>query len=283
MSAEDLDRAIERWILDRPNKAQRFWRWSRSYYFNKLPRQFRPLGVAHWASKTSVASSAPFLAYFYGSIAGWMAFAGSAAIFGGHSLVSLLDRASRDKRSPTGDASTEIIIRLGELLGAVKPRSTPAGQRDDAIRSALGIIEVFARQVTGCEKGELSVAIALYTGESSHRMCIKHRNPGNTRPMGRKFDGGGVLGHHACKAGSQPRVVHDIRGLGKELQRSPTQSEVGYRSFLILPLVVTRSEGQRIGGFLSIDSTRPYSFFGKRAKVVVVNCQPVIEHIQDLI
>jgi hypothetical protein len=238
----------------------------------------------HWGSKTLMASSAPSVAYFfYESISALSAALASVAIFAGHTVVSVIDGASKEKKSPSGDAGTETIIRLGELLGAVKPRTRDEAARSDAIRSALGIIEVFARQVTGCERGELSVSIALYTGESNHRMCIKHRNPGNTRPLGRKFDGAAVLGHHACKAGSQPRVVHDLRGMSKMLQKSPTQSEVAYRSFFILPLTITRGQETKIGGFLSIDSTRPYSFYGKRARIIVVNIQPVIEHIQDLL
>lgn len=66
-------------------------------------------------------------------------------------------------------------------------------------------------------------------------------------------------------------------------QKSPTQSEVAYRSFFILPLTVARGQETKIGGFLSIDSTRPYIFYGKRARIIVVNIQPVIEHIQDLL
>lgn len=280
----EVDRAIENWLLDNPGWLGRSGRWVQSFYHNRLPRRFRFFGAVHWTSKTLMASSAPSVAYFfYDSITALTAAAASGAIFLGHSFVSFLDGASKDKKSPLSDAGTETIIRLGELLAAVKPRTRDEAARSDAIRSALGIIEVFVRQVTGCERGELSVSIALYTGESNHRMCIKHRNIGNTRPIGRKFDGSAVLGHHACKAGKQPRVVHDLRGLHKILQKSPTQSDASYRSFFILPLTVKRSEGERVGGFLSIDSTRPYSFFGKRARIIVVNIQPVVEHIEDLL
>lgn len=284
MTQSKVESSIHEWLRDKPNALTRASRWILASYYNRLPRQLRPFTALHWMSKTALASSAPAVAYyFYASITAGAALGATVAILVAHSVVSFLDAASREKQAKTSQAGTEIMMRLGELLGAAKPRSRSQSEKDDAIRAALGVIEIFVRQVTNCQKGEISVAIATYNGQSSSRMCIKYRNPGNTRPLNRKFDGEGVLGHHACQAGTAPRVVHDIRGLAKDLQRSPTQSEASYRSFFILPLTVTHNGEQRVGGFLSIDSTKPYCFYGSRARIIVVNCQPVIEHIQDLL
>jgi hypothetical protein len=271
-------------LEDKPGRGRRAVRFFKAYYHNRWPRRFRPLGILHWGSRTAMASSAPAVAYaFYDSITLVTAGAASAAIFVGHSMVSMFDAASKEKKSPVSDAGTETIIRLGELLGAAKPKSREDGIRNDAIRSALGVIEIFARQITGCEKNELSVSIALYTGSSDQQMTIRHRNPGNTRPINRKFDGRTALGHHACRAGRQPRVVHDLKGLSKGLQKSPTQSSASYRSFLLVPLVITKGGVETIGGYLSIDSDRPYCFYGRRASIIVVNIEPIVEHIQNLL
>lgn len=284
MASQDLETQIQVWLKDDPNLARKVARWFKASYNNRWPKRFRFFGVLHWTSRTAMASSAPAIAYgIYESISLLTAAVASGVIFLGHSLVSVLDSASKEKKSPSSDAGTETIIRLGEVLAATKPKTREEGARNDAIRSALGVIEVFVRQVTGCEKGEISVSVALYNGSSDHQMTIRHRNPGNTRPINRKFDGRSALGHYACQAGRQPRIVHDVRGLHRDLQKSPTQSAASYRSFLIVPLIIRRGQEERVGGFLSIDSNRPYCFFGKRASIIVVNVEPIIEHIQDLL
>jgi hypothetical protein len=284
LSSPALENEIKRLLDDNPSVGKNVGRWAKSVYHNQWPRRFRFSALVHWTSRTAMASSGPAVAYFMSNaISVLTAALASGVIFIGHSLVGFFDTASKEKKSPTVDSGTETIIRFGEILAATKPRSREENVRDDAVRAALGVIEIFARQVTGCEKGELSVSVALYTGSSEYQMCIRHRNPGNIRPIGRKFDGRTTLGHHACRVGSQPRVIHDIRGMSAELRKSPTQSAATYRSFLLLPLVVKRGSTERIGGFLSIDSTRPYCFFGKRARILVVDVAPIIAHIQDLL
>jgi len=128
------------------------------------------------------------------------------------------------------------------------------------------------------------VSIALYEGEiSDARMKIRHRNPGNTRPTGKVFDATGILGHHACEYGGGPKIVHNINRMHKGFRKSPTDSDLVYKSFLILPLEKQVGSTSRIGGFLSIDSARPYTFYGKRGRTLVVNCEPIVEHIQELL
>lgn len=275
---------IAKWLADDPFLSVRIWRWLQAYYHQKLPAHFRPFSLLHWVTKTGVAASAPGVAYYiYNSISAIQAAVATAVIFGGHSIVSFLDGASKEKRRTDADAAAETVVRVGELLSYVRPKSSREASRDASVRSALGVIEVFARQVSKSMKGDISVAIALYVGGSATKMVINHRNPGNTRPMGRKFDGVGVLGHYACVAGRAPRPVHDIRAFSKVVQRSPTQTSSNYRSFLILPLVAKRQGNEQVIGFLSIDSTKPYCFYGSRARIIVVTCQPIIEHIQDLL
>jgi hypothetical protein len=253
-------------------------------YHHRLPSVLRPFAVVHFATKSLVASSAPFTAYLvYETITLWMASAASAVIFVGHSLVSFLDSVSLRKRSSQPIDQTEAIVRVGELLRMSAPASRAQANLDDMIRSALGVVENFSRQVTKSRKEEISVAIALYEGSSTTRLRIRHRNPGNTRPVGRTFDGKGVLGHHACQSGSGPKIVHNIKRMHPKFRKSPTNSQALYHSFLILPLTVERNGGKVIGGFLSIDCTKPYTFYGSRGTTLIVNLEPIVEHIQRLL
>ncbi len=282
MEDRKFQRRVEAWLQDNPGRVRKTLHASLALYHNKTPREFRPYGIAHWLTKTSMASSAPALAFFYGSISVGIAAAAAAAIFIGNSVVSLLDRLSKEKTSGLPDSHPEFIVRFGDLLTALRANSTAAPDRDDAIRACLGILEIFARQTTKSRKGDVSVSLVLYMGSSASKMRIKHRNPGNDRPVNREFDCRYVVGHHACEAGDFPQVVHDLRRFGRAGATSPTQSKVDYRSIFILP-VKSRRNGSRIRGFVSIDCRRPYAFYGNRANVIVVSCEPVINHIQDLI
>ena len=284
MVDKDFERSVELWINDNPRLFRRAARWTMASYHHRLPRAFRPTAIAHFSTKSALACSAPTLAYLvYDTITAWMATVASCAIFFGHTLVAFFDRLSREGHSSQKVDQTEFIVRVGELIRMCAPASRAQANRDDMIRSSLGIIENFARQITKSKKNEISVSIALYEGNSGSKMRIRHRNPGNARPIGKVFDGRGVLGHHACLSGTGPKIVHNLSRMHRKFRRSPTDSEVVYRSFLILPLTVARNGSSKIGGFLSIDSTRPYTFYGSRGRVLVVNCEPLVEHIQQLL
>ena len=253
-------------------------------YHHRIPREFRLLGLAHFTTKSVVACFAPVLAYaVYSTITLWQATVGSFLIFSGSALMSFLDNVSEKKKSSQQIDQTESIIRVGELLRLCAPTSRAKSYRDDMVRSALGIIENYAKQQTKSRRDEISVAIALYEGSSTTNLRIRHRNPGNTRPLGRHFDGKGILGHHACQGGSGPKIVHNINRMHASFRKSPTNSKVLYQSFLILPLTLDRNGKKVIGGFLSIDSTRPYTFYGSRGTVLIVNLEPIVEHIQKLL
>lgn len=279
-----LESAIGEWIADKPGYFRRSARWTMDFYHHRLPRTFRFASLLHFGAKSGLAASAPGLMYFvYGTISAWAAVVASACLLAMHTITSVLDRVTKESSSTKDADQTQAMVRVGELLRMCAPASTEAALRDDMIRSALGIIENYARQVTGSRKGEISVSIALYTGNSSHKMRIRHRNPGNERPIGKEFEGRGVLGHHACQHGAGPKIVHNLLRMHPDLRQSPTNSEVVYRSFLLIPLTIRREDKEKIGGFLSIDSTRPYTFYGKRGKKLVVTCEPVVEHIQKLL
>ena len=281
---EVFQRKISEWLSGNVAWYMRIYDAIKGIYNNKIPREFRILGIGHWISKTFLASSAPCVAYyFYASISGWTAMVASAAIFIGHSIVGMLDRGSKEKKKgmPVGDS--EILIRFGDLLAALRANSTAAPNKDDAIRACLGILEIFARQITKSNKGDVSVSLVQYIGNSRSKMRIKYRNPGNERPVNREFDCRHLAGHYACQAGIAPRVVNDIRQFGRAGRTSPTQSTVNYRSIFIIPIAPRKADGNHVSGFVSIDCSRPYAFYGNRDNIITVTCEPVISHIRDLI
>jgi hypothetical protein len=241
--------------------------------------------MAHWLAKTSLASSAPAVALFYGSVGAATAAVAASAIFIGNSVVGLLDRLSQEKTSGTGQAQTELMVRLGDLLTGVKGgRALSQSDKDDAIRACLGILENYTRLVTRSKKGDISVSLVLFAGNSASRMKVRHRNPGNERPTNREFDATHLMGYHACLRGTEPRVVHDLRKFGGKSMVSPTQTTVNYRSIFIIPVVTRRGEAdEKIRGFISIDCPRPYAFYGNRSSVLVVTCEPILSRINELI
>ncbi|TIU98038.1 MAG: hypothetical protein E5W09_12965 [Mesorhizobium sp.] len=275
---------IELWLADSYGRGYRFKRYLWGFYYNKVPRDFRIIGMTHWLAKTALASSAPAVAFFYGSVGAATATVTAAAIFVGNSFVSILDRLSQEKSSGAGHAQTELMVRLGDLLTGMKGRAVAPADKDDAIRACLGILENYARLVTRSNKGEISVSLVLFAGNSTTKMKVRHRNPGNERPTNREFDATNLVGYHACTRGSEPRVVHDLKKFGGKSMVSPTQTKVNYRSIFLIPVVTRRGEeGEKVRGFISIDCPRPYAFYGNRSSVLVVTCEPVLSRINDLI
>lgn len=280
-----FQKQIDRWLTDEYGRIRRLYRAAAALYYNKVPRDFRPTGIMHWTMRTGLASSAPAVAYYYGSITGWTASVVGTVLFVAHSTVSLLDRLSMSRKSNGNGGQSDLVVRICDLLSNVKGKAKTPSDRDNAIRACLGILENYCRTVTRTSKGEVSVSLVLFSGSSQTRMSVRHRNPGNERPTGRHFDAEalGLLGYHACIHGPLPRVVHDLKSFGKHALVSPTQSKVDYRSILIVP-VCRRTDGTAtIRGFVSIDCTRPYAFYGNRANVIMVTCEPVFSHINDLI
>lgn len=281
---EAFEASVESWLTDKPSKLQRIKRGALALWYTRIYRPFRIWGATHWASKTCMASSAPVIAwYFYGSITGWIATLASVGIFAGHSVVSILDQASRRKSSGTNPV-TEVATRFGEIVQSFPKGGEHHLHRDDNIRSALGILESVARAVTGANPGEISVCLATYEGSHTERMRLRHRNPGSTRPTNKTFQGTETVAHFACKSGPDPRVVHDLqREFPTAGRRSPTQSNPNYRSIFIIPVERERAGEKRVCGFISIDSVKPYAFYGNKANSIIVVCEPITNHIQDLL
>lgn len=281
MGGQFFEGRVAAWLADDLNYLQRASRATAGIYHNRIPRSLRPLGLAHSTSRTLLASSGPAVAYYYGSIPGVTAAIAGAVIFTAHSVVGFLDKLSKGRGASPTTTHSEIIIRLGDLLKHTSGKAA-AKNRDAAIQACLGILENFSRETAKVKKGALSVSLVLYQGNSRSRMIIRHRNPGNDRPVGRDFDAKDKIGHRACEAGGVPRVVHDIRWFGKEALASPTQSRVNYRSLLIIP--VSQPGGDpRPRGFVSIDCDQPYAFYGNRSNIIMVSCEPVLSHLSELI
>ena len=230
-----------------------------------------------------MASSGPVVAYLMGNkIALSLVIVVSIGIFFGHSVVSFFDKMSQSKRNADEENMLDIATRLGEVLTSMESASTQGDERDDSIRSSLGAIEVVARTLTRTPKGGIGVSLVTYNGSHAGEMKLRHRNPGSDRPTNKKFSTTFLLGHYACQAGVDPRVVHDLRAFGSQASKSPTNSRSSYRSMFLVPIV--RHDRKKVTpiGFISIDASKPYAFYGSRADRLVVACEPLFKHIQDL-
>jgi len=282
VSADKLGKAAQSWINDSYPLHRRAAQWLRGLYYNRVPRHFRPAGLTHFVLKSGLAASAPVLAWLYGTISGGKATIIGAALFFLHSVVSFFDALSIEKNSQTDE--NDFVLRIGDLLASHKVGGTlQDSDRDGAIRACLGMLEIVARHVTKSRRGEISVSLVQYVGSSRSRMKVRYRNTGNTRPVNREVDANRMLGHNVCVCGALPRVLHDLREIEKSSIQSPTQSKIDYRSIFFLPIKVGEGERQEVKGFVSIDCKRPYAFYGNRAREIVVDCEPILNHIGELI
>jgi hypothetical protein len=277
-----FDQQLAAWLADDYPWWSRWARAAAGIFYNRVPRRFRLMPALYWLSRHALAALSPFVALYYGSIGQTTAYVAAAALFGINVIVGFLGLAAEPKRV-TDDSQSEAMVRFGDLLSAFRSGSVPAARRGDAIRSCLGLLEIYARRITKAAKGEVSVSLVQYAGSSTMKMRILHRNPGNLRTVdGREFDAHTVLGHHACKAGTAYRVIHQLRHFGR--MQSPTQSRVDYKSILFIPLEVTTSGGgTKMKGFVSIDCRRPYAFYGNRGREIAVTCRPIVDHLKDLL
>lgn len=276
----NFQHAVEKWVADDYGVFARLRMFAGGVVHNRLPRTFRPAPTLHWVTRNGLASSAPVVALYYGTIGWTTAYIAAGGLFLANAAVGVIGAIAGRTRGEGSDAD-EALVRFGDLLSALRQGPVPKAKRGDAIKACLGLIEVQARRIAKVRKGALSVSLVEYIGNSTTRMTIRHRNPGNDRPVGREFDGSQLLGHHACVADASPRVVHNLRHFGKNL-KSPTQSKVNYRSMLFIP-IKPNGDGARIKGFVSIDCQREYAFYGSRADSIVVTCTPVVELLRDLI
>lgn len=276
-----FEKKVKDWLEKDPNFFDRLDNRMFYLWYNKVPTSFRFFGFTHFLAKFALVASTPILAHFvYNRITIVQAVTATALLFALFLLSSLLDELSKSKKNSAEQASVEAWVRIGDLITSVKSSATPAGTRDDTVIAALGVIEAYSRQITKSPKGHISVSLALYTGSSTSRMTIRHRNPGNERPTGRNLRNiERVHGHLACQAGPEPRVVSDLKSFGKLGYFSPTQSKCNYRSIVIIP-IKSRTKDQ-IKGFVSIDCIRPFAFHGAIADKLIVMTEPLIDHIEE--
>lgn len=281
LSAE-AESKIARWLEERPSIWRSLIDSCKARYYRRAYGRLLKRSLL-WAVKLAAACSAPFLAYFvYGSIPL------AAAIIASLYLIILYAVGSRLERwvsiNAVGESPPEeqIWIRIGDLLASVRSEATLDGDREHSIQSTLGLIEGYARQRTRSPLGEISVSVVLYSNGDCTKMTVKHRNIGNKRPVKRVLnDLDRLLGHRVCSAKKvAPRVVNDLQSFGREIDVSPTQASTSYRSILFVPLKDAKSN--KIKGFISIDCTTPYAFFGNDSDAIIVTCEPLISHIAEL-
>lgn len=278
-----FEKQIPLWLDDDYPWWRRWVRASAGIYHNRIPKRFRPIPLLYWLSRHGLAATSPFVALYYGSIGATTAYLAAAGLFGVNLLVGFLGLAAEPKAT-ADDTQSQAMVRFGDLLSAFKSGSIPSARRESAIRSCLGLLEIYTRRITKTSKGDVSVSIVQYAGSSMNKMKILYRNPGNERPIdGREFDAETVIGHHACVAGSKHQIVHQLSHFGRGLQ-SPTRSSVDYKSIFFVPLEVqSASGGTRMKGFISIDCRQPYAFYGNRGREIAVTCTPIVNLLKDLL
>lgn len=277
-----VEEKIRRWLTDRPTFFERVSRGLLALWYNKIPKHIRVFTILHWLSETALASSGPAVAYLLSDkVSFWSAVTLSVVIFLVRCLIGVFYQLSREKTPSEQGLAEELVVRFSEIISSMPPDKTHQDDKHVSITAALDIIEIAARKITKAEKGDISVCLATRNGSSEIEMKIRHRNRRSERPLMR-FQADRTLAYRACKAGGDPRVINDIRDFGKFGRQSPTQSVVNYRSIFVVPISHGGEPG-KIVGWVSIDSRRPYAFYGNRASAIIVLCEPFVNHIAELV
>lgn len=275
---EQFELKVRQWLEENPGWFRRRGDALSSFRANRL--KLRPLKALTSLGKPALLSSAPLVAvYGYELVSAAVGYSVAGVLFLGHYGISALDAWADRKSGLVDDSEYDISIRVGDLLSSVKSEATLVKDRPNAITATLGIIEGYARLITKTKKGQISVSLAMYNGTGEAEMRLLFRNPGCSRPVNRRFKVSGVLGHYAVQAGSEPRVVNDLKTFGKQSLTSPTRSSVNYRSILFFPVKSSKNPEKK--GFLSVDCDQSYAFFGHRAEKIVYMCGPLVSHIED--
>jgi hypothetical protein len=279
-SAKISEEELRRWLSDDFPRHYRFRLRVGAFIHNQVPKEFRLWPMTHWLFKTALACSAPVVSALYGILEWFLALITAGGLFIANSLVGVLAKISEAK--PGAASDTNEIVRVGDLVNAVsKSRIAKQADRDAALEACLGLIQHYAMRTSKSKAEEISVTLMLYVGSSMSKLRITKRNPGNHRPQNREVDGEGLFGHHACRAGDAPQVLHNLDHY-PSAKISPTQQTVPYKTLFIIPLQSTKDDS-RMCGFVSIDCVRPYAFFGNRATSLFVTCEPIIALIRGIV
>lgn len=284
MPENKFDTQLQIWLNEpRPTGWQKIWRGFLALWHARWVGGRRIWFAGRMLGEATLAVMPPILMHWaYESISLFQAVIGAGAILVVRLWIGLSGRMALLPSTAGASGEMELVVRFTEMMHLVEHRSADQDDTTDGIRAALGVIEIIARHVTKSEKREISVSLATYNGNHSEEMKIRLRNPGNERPVG-KFATRFVVGHYVCRHGRAPRVVHDLRDFGPKGFSSPTRGAMNYRSIIFIPLVRTVDDRTEPCGFISVDSARPYAFYGGRDDAIVVACEPFTSHIQALI
>ena len=280
-----LQQQIDAWLDGRYSIFAKGWRWVKSIWFNIAwtnGRRRTRWHVASYTLKALTPASAPILSHlFIGNIELTSAFymAGAIAL-----LAVGANWVERKVNNPTikDPFPKEMLRRIGEITSGLHPEATRPDEREHAKRACLTLIELYVRAQFRLPEKSVGVSLILYNGSSSTELRVDARNLGSER-VNKKFRGAHVLGHHACQAGSRPRAVADLREFNKLVRKSPTGSTVSYRSFFLIPVGEEVDEIYKPKGYISIDTSRPYVFYGNNAEVVAVDCEVIVNHLMTLV
>lgn len=274
---DEIDPRVEDWLKGRKSRWGRFLRQAQGIWHSRISRYPNRYWFLKILADAFLVSAAPLIAWaVYNVITGLQAGVASLVLLV-LKWLSWLFGVLSSRKVGASPADAEMVVRIGDLLTALGEMPEDPRQKDDVIRACLGIMEVFSRYITRSAKGAISVSLVLYETGDPQKMRIRHRNPGNERPVGRVVSAERMLGDRICKFDAKPRVLDDTRLLKLE---SPTQSDITYRSIFFYPLVADGD--QAIGGFISIDAAKPFAFYGNRAKDIVVTCEPIVSRISEL-
>ncbi len=212
------------------------------------------------------------------SIAGWLDLAVSTwpsigALIALHVAQFFIKRSTKDKsRSRLEQERSLALARVNASLielCQVSDRVRDQARRNLTLRDILETIDHEVRLSIDLEKpkGFFGVTLIVY-GERRDILSVRARSSGGATADG--LDAAQSVGHYATQAG-KPKAIHWLGGsdIFPDRSLSNRSRRARYDSILAIPL-----PGLEPIGFITIDSARPFEFWGNRPNSLETILQP---------
>lgn len=280
MPSEKGLRAIDRWLGSDPTRPERLRRWTKNCYHRFCWPHGERRTLSHAALYIAEAAVPAIALVANGLLSDtskpkvYLTLAAAVAVF-----ALFIGVVRRRVNAPKRDQhAREMFRRASEIL--VKHRTKNA-DKSEVKQGCLTMLEAYVRSAYRLPPGTVGVSIVTYKGDRE-KLKIDAREAGSKRRPG-DFRCEFVLGHYAAQAGPDPRPIPDLHEFPKEFRKSPSGSDVAYRSIFIIPLGETVDEVFTPKGYISIDATQPYVFYGNRAEDMAVDCEHIADFMKTLI
>ena len=182
-------------------------------------------------------------------------------------------RAKREHQHKVAHEFHSIILKIAQNSNVVNFRNKPAIQKS-IVEDVLSVIEHEVR-IFFESYGDIHycASVLLFNNQNCSEVKIYARSD-RSRNEGKVVPANATVAYFSAKFGRH-MVIHDILEGSHPFGRSGlSSSELSYRSFLCIPVLIPKNGNMDCVGVLTIDSQRAYEFAGGDETDIVTMLKP---------